>query len=157
MPARRTPPPPRDAAATPVPVDLAWSAFRAAAPDATRATFAPPDKADAPLEIRYQTPDSAHDRAWNTLKVDLATGAIVSREIYAELPRGRRFVSALFPVHSGSFLGVPGRVLVATASLMLPFFAITGIWLWLLRRRNEASRARLAVGSPARKVGPATA
>jgi len=155
MPVRRAPPPPTDPKASIASVDLAWSAFRAAAPDATRATFSPPEKPDAPLEIRYQTADSPHDRAWNTLKLDLATGAIVSREIYAELPPGRRFVAALFPAHSGSLLGVPGRVLVATASLLLPFFTITGLWLWLLRRRNEASRARLV--SPRHKPESATA
>lgn len=143
MPVRQALPPSSDPKAPIASVDVAWSAFRRTAPDATRATFAPPDNPDAPLEIRYRTANSAHDRAWNTLKMDLATGAIVSRELYAELPLGRRFVAALFPVHSGSLLGVPGRVLDATASLALPFFTITGLWLWLLRRRNEAQHGGL--------------
>lgn len=153
-PARRAPPPSGDAKAAPVSVDGAWSAFRAAAPDASRATFAVTDKSDAPLEIRYQTADSAHERAWNTLKIDLASGQVISRELYADLPRGRRFVSALFPVHTGSFLGVPGRVLVAVASLLLPFFTVTGVWLWLLRRRNEASRAHRAGATPTTSAPP---
>jgi sulfite reductase (NADPH) flavoprotein alpha-component len=145
---RRPPAPAADQSALPVSVDPAWIAFRAAVPEATRATFAPPASSDAPLEIRYQTPSSPHERAWNTLKVDPVTGAISGRELYAELPRGRRFVSSLFPLHSGSFFGAPGRVLMACAALSMPLFALTGIWLWLLRRRNEASRNRLATAVP---------
>jgi uncharacterized iron-regulated membrane protein len=138
--AKRQPPATADKDAPPVSVDRAWATFRATAPDATRATFTLSGKAGSPLEIRYQTPSSAHDRAWNTLKIDLVNGDIVARESYADLPRGRRFVAALFPLHSGSFLGVPGRVLMASAALLMPFFSITGLWLWLLRRRNNALR-----------------
>ena len=147
-PAKRQPPAAIDKSAPSGSVDRAWSAFLAAAPDATQASFSPSGKADAPLEIRYQTPSSAHDRAWNTLKIDLATGAIVANELFSDLPRGRRFVAALFPFHSGSFFGVSGRALMAIASLLMPFFSITGLWLWLLRRRNHALRNPLAPAIP---------
>lgn len=142
--ARRAPPSATDKNKNPpiVSVGRVWTAFRAAAPEATRATFTPTSKANAPFEIRYQTASSAHERAWDTLKLDLATGNVVSRELYADQPRGRRFVSSLFPLHSGSFLGAQGRVLMAIAALLMPFFAITGVWLWLLRRRNELARFR---------------
>jgi sulfite reductase (NADPH) flavoprotein alpha-component len=145
--AKRSPPAAADKAALLVSVDRAWATFRASAPDATRATFAPSTKADAPLEIRYQTPSSAHDRAWNTLKLDPASGAIVASESYADLPPGRRFIASLFPLHSGSFFGTPGRVLMASAALLMPFFSITGFWLWLLRRRNNAVRERVVAAA----------
>lgn len=141
-PLRRAPP----AAAAPdvstASIDKAWVAFRLDVPDATRAAIALTGDATKPLEIRYQTPVSAHERAWNILKFDRLSGAVVSRELYDDQPRGRRFVSALFPLHSGSFFGAPGRVLMALASLLLPLFAVTGIWLWLLRRRSDATRCR---------------
>jgi len=145
-PARR---PPQTGETPPLPIDRAWLAFRNAVPDATRATVALSGKTDAPLEIRYLTATSPHDRAFSTLKVDAASGEIAAREPYAELPRGRRFVSSIFPLHSGSFFGTPGRVLVALAALLMPFFAVTGIWLWMLRRRSEAARtARLKQPDP---------
>jgi len=113
-------------------------------PNYSRATF----KSDAPLEIRYLTASSPHDRAFGTIRIDAASGEIVAREPYAELPAGRRFVSSLFPLHSGSFFGTPGRVLVALAALLMPFFAITGIWIWMLRRRCESAR-RVRAPEPA--------
>ena len=146
-PARRPAPPANDAAAL-IPLDPAWLAFRAAVPDATRATLALPSKSDAPLEIRYLTASSPHDRAFGTIRIDAASGEILAREPYAELPAGRRFVSSLFPLHSGSFFGTPGRVLVALAALLMPFFAITGIWIWMLRRQSEYAR-RMRAPEPA--------
>lgn len=138
----RRPSPATQAAAAPVPLDRAWATFRAQAPDATRASVALAGANGSALEIRYQTAASPHERAWNTLKVDAASGAVLGRGLHADLPRGRRFVQALFPLHSGSFFGAPGRVLMSLASLLLPFFAITGLWLWLLRRRAAVGRTR---------------
>jgi sulfite reductase (NADPH) flavoprotein alpha-component len=132
-----------------VSLDAAWASFRREAPDASRATIATSPAADGALEIRYQTAASPHDRAWDSVKLDPADGAVRSREPYAELPRGRRFVSALFPLHSGSYFGVPGRVIAAIAALLMPLFALSGLWMWVLRRRNgELRRMAFVQSSP---------
>jgi sulfite reductase (NADPH) flavoprotein alpha-component len=132
-----------------VSLDAAWASFRREAPDASRANIATSPAADGALEIRYQTAASPHDRAWDSVKLDPADGAVRSREPYAELPRGRRFVSALFPLHSGSYFGVPGRVIAAIAALLMPLFALSGLWMWVLRRRNgELRRMAFVQSSP---------
>jgi len=136
----------------PATIDQSWTVFRREATDATRANFALSGAADAPVEIRYQTPASPHERAWNTLKVDAANDSVAARELYAEQPRGRRFVSSIFPLHSGGFFGLPGRIVVAFAALMMPFFAVTGFLLWIARRRNLALRAEAAAGAIAPRV-----
>jgi sulfite reductase (NADPH) flavoprotein alpha-component len=123
----------------PARLDAAWTAFRRETNGATRATIMLAAAADTPVEIRYQDATTPHERAWNTAKI-AADGSVASRELYAELPRGRRFVSSLFPLHNGSFFGVPGRIAMTMASAAMPFFAITGVWLWILRRRNAAAR-----------------
>jgi len=125
-------------------LDAAWASFLREAPDATRASIATSATVDGALEIRYQTATSPHDRAWDTLKLDPGDGSVRSREPYAELPRGRRFVASLFPLHSGSWFGVPGRIVAATAALLMPLFALSGLWMWVLRRRNDALRRAAA-------------
>ena len=70
------------------------------------------------------------------------------REPYAELPRGRRFVSSLFPLHSGSWFGVPGRFVAVISALLMPLFALSGLWMWLLRRRNDVVRRKAALAQP---------
>lgn len=133
----------------PAAIDAAWMTFRHEVPDASRATLALAGDADAPVEIRYLTPASAHSRAWNTLKVDAKNGKTVGNELYAELPRGRRFVSSLFPLHSGDFFGWPGRIAMAIAALLMPFFFVTGIWMWVQRRASAKARAGQAARSDA--------
>ncbi|HEY6895500.1 MAG TPA: PepSY-associated TM helix domain-containing protein, partial [Rhodanobacteraceae bacterium] len=123
-------------------IEAAWSTFRREIADATRATIPLSGDADAPIEIRYQTRESPHSRAWNTLRIDAKSGAVVGRALYADQPAGRRFVSSLFPLHSGDFFGWPGRTAMALAALALPFFTVTGFWMWLQRRRAERSRAK---------------
>ncbi|MET0231626.1 MAG: PepSY-associated TM helix domain-containing protein [Rhodanobacteraceae bacterium] len=136
----------------PATIDEAWSVFRREASDATRANLGLAGAADAPVEIRYQTPASPHERAWNTLRIDGTNGTVASRELYADLPRGRRFVFSIFPLHSGGFFGWPGRLAMALAALLMPFFAVTGLLLWIARRRNLALRAEAAAGAIAPRM-----
>ncbi len=125
-----------------VPIDTAWATFRHEAPDADRASVSLTSNPDVPIRIRYQTPASVHERAWDTLKIDPLDGAVVSTQRHADLPRGRRFIGALYPLHAGSFFGKPGLYLMSLASLLMPLFFITGVWLWLQRRRMAARTRR---------------
>ncbi len=125
-----------------VPVDTAWATFRHATPDAERAVISLTRNPDAAIRIRYQTPSSAHERAWDTLKIDPLDGAILASQHYADQPRGRRFIRSLYPLHAGSFFGKPGLYLMSLASLLMPLFFITGVWLWLQRRRMAARTRR---------------
>ncbi|HEY0230391.1 MAG TPA: PepSY-associated TM helix domain-containing protein [Dokdonella sp.] len=147
-PLRRPQPPGGDTDAPLLPLDGAWTSFRLAVPAASQATIALTSKPATPIEIRYLTTASPHPRAFDTRKFDAASGAEIEHELYAELPRGRRFVSSIYPLHSGSLAGWPGRIVMAVAALLLPTFALTGLWLWLLRRRNEARRRPAAAAAP---------
>ncbi|MEP7042642.1 MAG: PepSY-associated TM helix domain-containing protein [Dokdonella sp.] len=133
-----------DADAPLLSLDRAWTSLRLAVPDASQATISLTSKAGTPIEIRYLTAASPHNRAFSTQKFDAQSGVAVERELYAEQPRGRRFVSSIYPLHTGSLIGWPGRIVMAIAALLLPLFAVTGIWIWLLRRRNEAARRNFA-------------
>lgn len=147
MPQRRPQPSGGDTDAPLLPVDGAWTSFRLAVPDASQASIMLTSKPGTPIEVRYLTTASPHSRAFNTRKFEAANGAEVEHELYAELPRGRRFVSSIYPLHTGSLAGWPGRIVMAVAALLLPVFALSGIWLWLLRRRNEARRRPAAAAA----------
>ncbi|HEU4664596.1 MAG TPA: PepSY-associated TM helix domain-containing protein [Dokdonella sp.] len=151
-PARRGPPNEAPAVAS---LDAAWASFMREAPDAVRASVATSTTPDGALEIRYQTAASPHDRAWDSLVLDPADGTVRRREAYAELPRGRRFVASLFPLHSGSWFGMPGRVVATGAALSMPLFALSGLWMWRLRRRNDALRRKAAPARAPLDVRPA--
>ena len=94
------------------------------------------------VEIRYLSADPPHERAFNNIVIDSATGAVTKSERYATKPAGAKLIASMFPLHSGSFFGVPGLVLFMIASLAMPVFAITGWMLYLDRRKKKyAARA----------------
>jgi sulfite reductase (NADPH) flavoprotein alpha-component len=95
------------------------------------------------VQFRYLDADPAHERAFNSLAVDRESGAIAKHERYDDKPVGGKLVSSIFPLHSGSFFGMPGIIVYMLASLAMPLFTITGWMMYLARRERKArSKAR---------------
>lgn len=136
-------------------VTAAFRAFHAAIPAYSTVTLRLPEKPGQPLEFSYQDPEPAHERANNTLALDAGTQAVVTHERYADKPIGQKLMAGILPLHSGSFFGLPGRVLFMLASLLMPLFTVTGWLLYLDRRRKKraARAAAAAVGGEAAGAG----
>ena len=122
-------------------LDPSWRALLAGSGSPARATINLPRKIEAPLEWRYLDADAPHERAYSLLRVDPADGHVLAREPFAQMPAGRRAIAAIFPLHAGSYFGTPGRIAMAIASALMPLFAVTGIWMWLKRRRESRATA----------------
>ena len=54
------------------------------------------------------------------------------------------FVQAQFPLHSGRILGLPGRILISLMGLVVAMLSVTGVYIWLKKRR-----ARVKAGATA--------
>jgi sulfite reductase (NADPH) flavoprotein alpha-component len=100
------------------------------------------------LEIRYLDINSPHDRAYNRLLLHPLNGEIINYERYAEKTAGAKLIASIYVLHTGTFFGLIGIILLMISSLLLPLFAGTGWQMYLDRRRRErgaaASAARLA-------------
>uniref|UniRef100_UPI000D39940B PepSY domain-containing protein n=1 Tax=unclassified Variovorax TaxID=663243 RepID=UPI000D39940B len=96
----------------------------------------------------------AHERARNRMTVRLPGGEVAQDERHADKPAGGRFLAAIYPLHMGSYFGLPGRIAMTLAALMLPVFAVTGWLLYLDRRRKKRAvrRERAAFEGRARPV-----
>ncbi|HBK47639.1 MAG TPA: iron-uptake factor, partial [Xanthomonadaceae bacterium] len=106
-----------------------------------------PGRPGQPATARVKLGEAAHDRAYDSLQLDPATGAVIESLPYAGLPTGRRITTSMFALHSGSFFGLPGRVVVMLSSLAMSVFFVTGWMLYLDRRRKkrQARASRLAL------------
>lgn len=93
-----------------------------------------PLQENQPIEIRYLTGAEAHRRASNVLQLDAQNFTVLKHERYDELSTGSKIMRSIFVLHSGQFFGWPGMLAMFIASLSLPFFFITGWWLYLKRR-----------------------
>ncbi len=96
-----------------------------------------PGRSGQPIVARYLPPDPAHDRAYDSVEVDPASGRVLRHLEYRQQPLGRRLLTSMFALHSGSFFGLPGRVAMLLASLCMSLFFVTGWMLYLDRRRKK--------------------
>jgi sulfite reductase (NADPH) flavoprotein alpha-component len=96
-----------------------------------------------PATLFYLLTDSPHDRALNTATLDPLSGAVSKIERYADKALGDQLLSSVYALHTGSYFGLPGRLVMTLAALCMPLFFITG-WLLYLDRRRKKRQVREA-------------
>ena len=116
-------------------LESAWPIVVATAGVMRSATITLQESKDRPIEVRYFAPDAPHERAMNRLVID-AAGNVAAQENFADKPTGARLAGSIFPLHRGSYFGVVGTLLMMVASMLMPLFAVTGILMYLARRRR---------------------
>ena len=126
---------------TPLDLRLAWQVFQAQAGATTLVNIRIPDNASQVLQLSYLHTDSPHERARNRMNIVAQSGEITLDERYADKERGSRFIAAIYPLHMGTYFGLPGRIGMMLASLAMPLFGISG-WMLYLDRRRKKRRAR---------------
>lgn len=125
----------------PIGIEALWTAFGQEAGSARLATVTWPASTEEAVEVRYLGQDAPHDRAFGRVVLHPVTAAVLAHEAYAAKPAGGKLVSSLFALHSGSFFGLPGRLVMLLAALAMPGFAVTGWMLYWGRRRMSRASA----------------
>ena len=133
---KRGPPP-----AGPAPLanyDAIWSSiYSNAGPDLSAYNIRMPAVAGQPATVYYLLKDSPHDRALNQINLDPATGEVKSHERYASKSLKAQLLTSVYALHTGSYFGLVGRIVLTVSSLLMPLFFITGWLLYLDRRRKK--------------------
>ncbi|WP_380779765.1 PepSY domain-containing protein [Sphingomonas sp. R86520] len=118
-------------------VAVAWNGVRAATGvDFGTVTFTPPTDAK-PVKFSVLPHGARYDRMTDDLSVDQVSGRIVKADRYADKPLGKTILGAMLPIHRGDFFGLAGRVAMMLASLTMPLFTVTGLLLYLGRRKRK--------------------
>ena len=71
----------------------------------------------------------------NSISIDPWNGKIVSTSLSADLPSRDWLMAVNEAIHTGTILGAPSRVVAALVSILLPVQAVSGLIIWLRRRR----------------------
>ena len=146
---------PHPTLATPVSSpDLArvWAQIEPEMADAQSVAIRLPRQPDAPVEIHYVPADALHEYADDELFVHPATGAILGADRFDDKSAGDKLLASVYALHMGAFFGTPGIVIVMIASFAMPLFFVTGLLLYLRRRRMKrrvAPAPQLADNAPA--------
>ncbi|WP_395609183.1 PepSY domain-containing protein [Pseudomonas sp. B22129] len=131
--------------------DAIWSSiYSNAGPELSAYNIRMPAVAGQPAIVYYLLKSSPHDRAQNQINLDPATGEVKSQDRYASKSFTSRLLTSIYALHTGSYFGLPGRIILTVSSLMMPLFFITGWLLYLDRRRKkrQVREARKGLGPP---------
>ena len=140
----------REAAA--VPLDPAFAAFSAATGGRYATATLAPARAGETIRIRSVAPDAAHFQARDEWRFR-PDGTLDSRDLYAERALGPRLTGSMLALHEGRFFGPVGTVAFALAALAMPLFGVTGLLLYLGRRRSRRRQAAAPAAGTARTPG----
>lgn len=92
-------------------------------------------------QVRFMSPDDIMDAGTVRIFVDGRDGSVLGRFDDRRGTLGDLIRIWQFPLHSGQGFGLPGRILVCVAGVMPLLLAVTGLWLWVRRRRLRELRS----------------
>ncbi|MGY4233501.1 putative iron-regulated membrane protein [Bradyrhizobium sp. USDA 4449] len=143
-------PPGRAEPAQPIGFDRAWSALRREEANGfAKAQLALPAGPGTVIRIRAWGKDSTLESMRDEFRIDAVSGEVISAERYADKTLGERAIAGVLDIHRGAVLGWPGRLIFMIAAALMPLFAITGVLLYLSRRKLRPSRQRATLGDNA--------
>jgi uncharacterized iron-regulated membrane protein len=141
-------PPPKGSAAESQPkvLQINWqqalAAAQASMPLATPARIARDEKRGI-YQVRLRKPDDIQDGGSVRVFIDAADGHVLRALDPLKGSAGDTFMGVQYGLHTGQILGLPGKILVAFLGLLPLLFMITGIAIWLQKRKSETlARAR---------------
>jgi uncharacterized iron-regulated membrane protein len=98
-----------------------------------------PLKANAAINISsYRKDWNRHDRVQENY--DRYSGKLLRSAPFAQLNGGDQIYQLNFDLHTGSVLGLPGKIMTFCAGLIAASLPVTGFRIWLGRRKKKGKR-----------------
>jgi sulfite reductase (NADPH) flavoprotein alpha-component len=142
---------PRDVAPEQAAADYAaiWESIqKTAGPELKAYNLRLPQSPGQMATVFYILKTSPHPRALNQITLDPANGKLKAVSRYADKGYGAQLLVSNYSLHTGSYWGITGRIVITVAALLMPLFFITG-WLLYLDRRRKKREIRNARGEVA--------
>ena len=120
----------------PIGFDQAWTTFqREEGGRFARALLTLPASPGTVIRIRSWGKETTLDTTRDEFRIDAVTGQVVSAERYADKSLGEKVIANVLDIHRGAVLGWPGKLAFMIAAALMPLFSVTGILLYLSRRK----------------------
>jgi uncharacterized iron-regulated membrane protein len=114
-------------------LDLAKARF----PSAKFVLMIIPKEPERPYRIQLALPNNINVKGQTHVTVDRECPIILTAVDGAAPTATETFRSAMFPLHANMMLGTFGSAIVFLAGLLLPLSFVTGVLLWLDKRKNR--------------------
>ncbi len=128
----------KSAEAKPLGFDRVWTSFlQQENNDYGRALLTLPAGAGTAVRVRSWSRDSSLESVRDEFRIDAVTGRVIASDRYADKTFGERVLAGVLDIHRGAILGWPGKLAFMLAAAMMPLFVVTGVLLYLSRRRHR--------------------
>jgi len=114
-------------------VDLAQARF----PSARFALISIPRQQEQPYLVRLAAPNNLHDKGQTLVYVDRECPNILTTIDGEVRVAMETFQAVMSPLHRNLMLGQSGSAIVFLTGLLLPLAFVTGLLLWLQKRKNR--------------------
>lgn len=105
-------------------------------PDAKMTRLSFPAKSGNVLEVRLRQPNEVRKGAGSTrIAIDMRDASILQLTDPQRLQGGNLLMNWFFPLHTGEAFGITGRIFISLTGIIPLLFILSGLWLWLRRRR----------------------
>jgi uncharacterized iron-regulated membrane protein len=128
---------------SPITPDQALAIARATVPEATPSLITVPHGVPV-YQVFFHYPEDRTPGGRTRVAVDAYNGNVLMAIDSRHAPAGYRLVNLNRALHTGDVLGLPSKIIVSLASLIMPLQLLTGLVMWVKRRRTE-SKASAAV------------
>lgn len=133
--------------AKPITPDQAVEIARTALPGAAPFAVNVPGPKDT-YAIRARYPEDRTSGGRSQVIIDPYTGKVLAAEGSRSAPTGSRLVTTNRAIHTGDIFGIPSKIMMSLASLMLVAQLMSGVLMWWKRERKKAS----VLASPAQQL-----
>jgi uncharacterized iron-regulated membrane protein len=127
-----------------MPIDIVYAYLTDTDPDAVELSLNFPEKAKGVITASARHQVHSRYRAVR-YQFDQYTGKPLSIATFGQKSGGEKLRAMNYDIHTGSILGLPGKILACFASLISASLPITGFMIWYGRRKKK----------PVRKLAPA--
>ena len=125
----------------PIDIDEVVALARQQEPSAVLRSIVLPTRKDQPYRLTLAQPAQADGAPLATLYIDPWSQRILANRNPADYSLGESILAWQRPLHEGAGLGWIWRILVFCSGLLPLLFSITGVTMWLLKRRNRKNAA----------------
>jgi uncharacterized iron-regulated membrane protein len=107
----------------------------------------------SPVVVRKRLPGDQMTNGMNRIYVDAASATVLQARLQRDMPPGNAMFEWLFPLHTGTLVGVPYRILLVVAGLVPMLSLVTGLIVWRSRaKRRKPSPAAVARAMPGKSL-----
>ncbi|MDQ7948264.1 MAG: PepSY-associated TM helix domain-containing protein [Pedobacter sp.] len=119
--------------------DLAFENTRKLLPDAIKIGISPAiGKAGVIYANGYRDEETYYDS--DDLQFDQYSGKLLENRKHSEKNAGERLIGMNYDIHVGAILGLPGKILAFLASLIAASLPITGVIIWLGKKKKSKTK-----------------